>query len=270
MARYVIGDVQGCFDELQQLLADINFNPQHDQLWFCGDLIARGPKSLATLRFVKSLGQSAITVLGNHDLNFLASCYGYGRIEDADNLAELQQADDLPELVTWLLQQPLIHFEPQEQLLLVHAGLAPEWDIPTALHASHQVSLALQANPQLLFSQMYGNNPLLWQDAFSDIEKLRFTINACTRMRYCDEQGALNLKVKGGISDNPLLIPWYEFWSDRTHPQIFFGHWAALAGYSPVADIHALDTGCVWGGSLTCYCIESRQRYSVEAYQKHL
>jgi bis(5'-nucleosyl)-tetraphosphatase (symmetrical) len=270
MARYVIGDVQGCFDELQDLLALIKFDPNCDQLWFCGDLIARGPKSLETLLFVKSLGPAALTVLGNHDLNFLASYYGYGRITPEDQLSALQQSKELPALVAWLLQQPLIHFDGDEQLLLVHAGLAPEWDIPTALNAARAVELALASDPKLLFSQMYGNTPRMWQDTNSDMAKLRFTINACTRMRYCEDSGALNLKEKGGISDNPSLIPWYQFWTDKPHPQIFFGHWAALLGHSPVADIHALDTGCVWGEALTCYCIESRKRYSVEGYKNRL
>ncbi len=117
---------------------------------------------------------------------------------------------------------------------------------------------------------MYGNQPRLWQDAENDAAKIRFTINACTRMRYCDRDGSLNLKEKGGISENPSLVPWYDFWANKPHPKIFFGHWAALLGHSPVADIHALDTGCVWGETLTCYCIESSQRYSVEGYKKRL
>lgn len=270
MARYVIGDVQGCFDELQALLQLIKFNPAHDQLWFCGDLIARGPKSLETLRFVKSLGSAAVTVLGNHDLNFLAWCFGFGKITADDQLDALQTAEDLPELRDWLLEQPLIYFDETEQLLLVHAGLAPEWDIPTAIAASQQVTLALSTDPQLLLSRMYGNQPRLWQDAQDAVEQLRFTINACTRMRYCEADGSLNLKEKGGISDNLSLIPWYEFWSDKPHPQIFFGHWAALMGHSPVANIQALDTGCVWGETLTCYCIESKVRYSVDGLKKQL
>ena len=133
MARYVIGDVQGCFDQLQQLLQLIEFDASRDQLWFCGDLLARGPKSLQTLRFVKELGPAAITVLGNHDLNFLASLHGYGRITPADQLEELMQAPDLHELATWLQAQPLLYIDDSEKLLLVHAGLAPEWDIATAV-----------------------------------------------------------------------------------------------------------------------------------------
>lgn len=270
MARYVIGDVQGCFDQLQQLLQLIRFNPAIDQLWFCGDLIARGPQSLETLRFVRSLGHSAITVLGNHDLNFLASQYGYGRVVPEDQLDALQQAADLPDLLDWLLHQPLLHFAADEQLLMVHAGLSPEWDLATALQMAAETSTELQRRPAAFFAQMYGNTPDSWFSAKNSSERWRFTINSLTRMRYCWADGRLELKQKGELSDNPDLLPWYEFWRTRQHPQIFFGHWAALAGYSPVTGIHALDTGCVWGQTLTCYCIESDQRSSVAGYKKSL
>lgn len=270
MARYVIGDVQGCFDQLQQLLQLIEFDASRDQLWFCGDLLARGPKSLQTLRFVKELGPAAITVLGNHDLNFLASLHGYGRITPADQLEELMQAPDLHELATWLQAQPLLYIDDSEKLLLVHAGLAPEWDIATAVTACRAVEHCLQTDPVSLYASMYGNQPERWADAQSAQDKLRFTINSCTRMRYCFADGRLELKQKGELSDNPLLTPWFDFWSDREHPEIFFGHWAALQGYSPVSGIHALDTGCVWGQALTCYCIESKQRFNVAGYEKRL
>ncbi len=270
MARYVIGDVQGCFDQLLQLLQLIDFNSDRDQLWFCGDLIARGPKSLECLRYIKNLGDNAITVLGNHDLNFLASIYGFGKISAADQLTTLQQAPDKQSLADWLLQQPLLHFEPAQNLLLVHAGLAPEWDMPTALLASQHVEMALQQQPESVFSQMYGNTPTLWSEAVTDAEKLRFSINSLTRMRYCYADSRLELKEKGEVSTNPDLKPWFEFWRDRQHPEIFFGHWAALQGQCTVQKIHALDTGCVWGNSLTAYCIETQRRYSVTGYKRQL
>lgn len=270
MARYVIGDVQGCFDQLLQLLGLIDFRSDRDQLWFCGDLIARGPKSLESLRYIKSLGDNVITVLGNHDLNFLASLYGFGKISASDQLAPLLQAPDKQILADWLLQKPLVHFEPDENLLLVHAGLAPEWDIPVALQASKHVEIALQLAPESVFSQMYGNTPQLWSEAVTEAEKQRFTINSLTRMRYCYANGSLELKEKGEISTNPELRPWFEFWRARQHPEIFFGHWAALQGQCAVQNIHALDTGCVWGNSLTAYCIETQRRYSVTGYKKQL
>lgn len=270
MARYVIGDVQGCFTQLQQLLQLIAFDPARDQLWFCGDLIARGPQSLETLRFVRSLGERAITVLGNHDLNFLASRYGYGRISPDDQLAALQAAPDVDLLCDWLRQQPLIHYDTTEQLLLVHAGITPEWDLATALQMAAEVAQQLQQAPAELFAVMYGNGPESWHLIKNNAERWRYSINSLTRMRYCFSDGRLELKQKGELSDNPALSPWYEFWRKRDHPQIFFGHWAALAGHSPVPGIHALDTGCVWGQSLTCYCIESKQRFSVAGYKKSL
>lgn len=263
MPRYVIGDVQGCFRQLQSLLAKIRFNPELDELWFCGDLIARGPDSLATLRFIRSLGDKAKVVLGNHDLHFLACVFGFAKADVKDQLDELLQAPDLAVLTSWLQQQPLVYYESEQQLLLVHAGLAPYWDVQQALDAATQVSTVLKHQPEKLFAAMYGNTPALWSEARTDEERWRFTINSCTRMRFCLTNGALELKEKRHPDKVSNLIPWYLFWQQLPHPQIFFGHWASLMGHSPVAGIHALDTGCVWGNYLTAYCIDTAQRYSV-------
>lgn len=263
MASYVIGDVQGCFRQLQSLLTKIQFDPLVDELWFCGDLVARGPNSLATLRFVRSLGDKAKIVLGNHDLHFLACVYGFAKVDPQDQLDELLEATDLQELSLWLQQQPLMYFESERNLLLVHAGLAPNWDLQSALDASVQVSQVLKESPEKLFKVMYGNTPTLWSDAKSEEDQWRFVINSCTRMRFCLPNGALELKEKRHPEKVSTLIPWYEFWKQKPHPQIFFGHWAALMGHSPVEGIHALDTGAVWGNYLTAYCIETAQRYSV-------
>lgn len=263
MPSYVIGDVQGCFKQLKALLVAIQFDPEKDQVWFCGDLVARGSDSLATLRFVRSLGSAAKVVLGNHDLHFLASVFGYATVDSKDQLDELLHADDLPELVHWLQQQPLMYFEPQQQLLLVHAGLAPDWDLEVALETCAEVSWMLRNQPEKLFAVMYGNTPALWSEAQNAEERWRFAINSCTRMRFCLANGALELKEKRHPDKVDTLIPWYLFWKQKPHPQIFFGHWAALMGHSPVEGIHALDTGCVWGNYLTAYCIETAQRYSV-------
>ncbi|KKO44888.1 diadenosine tetraphosphatase [Arsukibacterium ikkense] len=268
MATYVIGDLQGCMDALERLLRHINFDPQHDQLWFCGDLIARGPDSLATLNFVKTLGDQARCVLGNHDLHFLASQFGFSKIKAADKLAALQQASNLPQLVDWLLQQPLIYQSPDHRQLMVHAGLAPEWSVPEAIAAADAVSQQLKRQPEQIFAIMYGDIPSRWQDAASEQQQWRFTINACTRMRFCQPDGSLSLQEKGSPLQQNSLVPWYEFWRTKPHPELFFGHWAALNGYSPVQDIHALDTGCVWGNTLTAYCIERQQRYSVAGNKK--
>ncbi len=268
MATYVIGDLQGCFDALQRLLQHIQFNPERDKLWFCGDLIARGPDSLATLNFIKALGSSAQCVLGNHDLHFLASQFGFSKIKPDDKLQALQQAPNLPELIDWLLQQPLIYQSPDQQQLMVHAGLAPELTVAQAISAANAVSQQLKHQPEQIFAIMYGDEPSLWQDAKSEQQQWRFTINACTRMRYCQANGALSLQEKGCPMQQSGLVPWYEFWRTKVHPELFFGHWAALNGYSPVQNIHALDTGCVWGNTLTAYCIERQQRYSVAGFKK--
>ncbi|MDP4944983.1 symmetrical bis(5'-nucleosyl)-tetraphosphatase [Alishewanella sp. SMS8] len=264
MATYVIGDLQGCFEPLQRLLAHIHYQAEHDELWFCGDLIARGPDSLACLDFVRGLGAKARVVLGNHDLNFIASYYGFSKVKAADQLTALQQAAHLPELIHWLCQQPLIQVCTERQLLMVHAGLAPEWDISTALSASAEISALLQHQPTLLLSTMYGNTPSRWRDVVTQEDRWRFTINACTRMRFCQADGALELLTKSGLNKQSKLKPWFELWQDHAQMDICFGHWAALEGYSPIKHIHALDTGCVWGNQLTAYCVETRQRYSVD------
>ena len=263
MATYVIGDVQGCFDALQRLLDHISFNSASDKLWFCGDLIARGPDSLATLNFVKSLGASAKCVLGNHDLHFLACHFGFSNIKPNDKLQQLQQAPNLQELVDWLLQLPLIHQSSDKQQLMVHAGLSPEWTLDEAEAATSAVSHQLIHQPEQIFAIMYGDTPSMWQQADTEQQQWRYTINACTRMRFCQPDGALSLQEKGNPTQLNNLVPWYEFWRTKPHPELFFGHWAALNGYSPIQNIHALDTGCVWGNSLTAYCIERQQRYSV-------
>ena len=265
MATYVIGDVQGCYDALQRLLVHVNFTPADDQLWFCGDLIARGPDSLATLNFIKTLGNAAKCVLGNHDLHFLASYFGFSNIKAADKLEQLQQAPNLEELVGWLLQLPLIHQSSDNKQWMVHAGLAPEWTLNEAVTAAAAVSKQLKHQPEQIFAIMYGDTPSIWQQAQTEQQRWRFTINACTRMRFCQPDGALSLQEKGSPLKQSGLVPWYEFWRSKTHPELFFGHWAALNGYSPVQDIHALDTGCVWGNTLTAFCIERQQRYSVAA-----
>lgn len=266
MATYVIGDVQGCYDQLQHLLDAIAFNQKQDQLWFCGDLVARGPKSLETLRFIKALGSSAITVLGNHDLNLIASFYGHGVIKNSDQLNALQQAPDFAELVHWLQQQPLL-YSPCEQYLLVHAGIPPGWDRATAIQQAQRVSQALQHDAAQLTAAMYGNEPDSWQHAQSATEQLRFTINALTRMRFCQLDGRLELKEKGEPG-SAHLKPWFDFWPSDNSTTIFFGHWAALNGACAHPKAIALDTGCVWGNLLTAYCIQTKQRYSVTGYQK--
>lgn len=266
MARYAIGDIQGCYEALQRLLQRLHFKASHDVLYFCGDLIARGPDSLQTLRFIKNLGASANVVLGNHDLNFLASRHGYGRIHPDDQLDALLNAPDCDELAAWLQQQPLLIREPNA--VIVHAGIAPDLSMAQAELLAEEVAVELRLRPASLFAQMYGNQPDCFEKATTNIERWRYAINSMTRMRYCSSNGRLDFKEKGGLTDNPALVPWYSFWEERPHPNIYFGHWAALNGYSPVERIFALDTGCVWGNQLTAICMDTHELYSVEGYKK--
>lgn len=263
MATYVIGDLQGCYDALQRLLEHIRFDDSNDQLWFCGDLVARGSQSLECLKFVKGLGKTAVTVLGNHDLHLIACHYGISQPKPQDKLQSLFASTQRDELIHWLCQQPLLHQSSDGRHTLVHAGLAPEWSLAQALLLTAEVQQQLQTAPLPLLEGMYGNKPERFSDAHSQVQRWRFTINACTRMRFCRQDGSLELKEKGHPRSQTALVPWYEFWRNRLDTELFFGHWAALNGYSPVANIHALDTGCVWGNALTAYCIETQQRYSV-------
>lgn len=263
MATYVIGDLQGCYDALQRLLERLSFDDNTDNLWFCGDLVARGPQSLQCLEFVKGLGKAAVTVLGNHDLHLIACHYGISQAKEQDKLQNLFASPKRDELIAWLCQQPLLHQSSDKRHSLVHAGLAPEWSLAQALQLTTEVQQQLQTAPLPLLEIMYGNKPERFSDAYSPAQRWRFTINACTRMRFCRQDGSLELKEKGHPRNQTALVPWYEFWRNRLDTELFFGHWAALNGYSPVANIHALDTGCVWGNALTAYCIDTQQRYSV-------
>lgn len=267
MATYVIGDLQGCYDALQRLLQHINYQPQQDKLWFCGDLVARGPQSLECLQFVKSLGSSAVTVLGNHDLHLIACYYGIAEVKKQDLLQPLFDSPDLDDLIHWLCQQPLLHISEDQRYMLVHAGLAPQWSVKQAIEMTQEVQHQLRTAPLPLLQHMYGNKPNSLADITTEQERWRFTINSCTRMRFCRPNGSLQLKEKGHPRNQLKLIPWYEFWRSKLQAELFFGHWASLNGYSPVTNIHALDTGCVWGNTLTAYCIETQQRYSVVGFK---
>lgn len=267
MATYAIGDLQGCYSALQQLLRVIQFNPKQDRLWFAGDLVSRGTESLETLRFVKQLceQQLAVTVLGNHDISLIASFYGIRKPHKS--LTALVDAPDYPELVQWLRQQPLLHYEPTKQSVLVHAGIAPQWDLATAIRCAVEVEHELkQRDPTIWLAQMYGDEPNLWDEAYgTDIERQRFSMNALTRMRYCYEDGSLEFEEKNSpeYHRHPNLIPWFDL-SERIElgVRVIFGHWSTL-GYYLTPDVVALDTGCVWNGQLTAFCLETEKHFSV-------
>jgi len=251
MAVYAIGDVQGCFDELQALLDLIDFEPGRDRLWFAGDLVNRGPRSLETLRFVRSLG--AVSVLGNHDLHLLAAASIPGRLKRKDTLQQIIDAPDAHELLDWLRHRPLLHYDETLGYTLIHAGLPPQWDLEAARACAGEVEAVLRSDGYVDFlNAMYGNEPNLWNPALAGPERLRFITNCFTRLRYCDAEGRLALDEKGPPGRQPeYLKPWFE-WKERKsrNINIVFGHWSTLGAHD-APGIHALDTGCLWGGQLT-------------------
>jgi bis(5'-nucleosyl)-tetraphosphatase (symmetrical) len=262
VAVYAIGDVQGCHAELIALLERIAFDPGRDQLWFVGDLVNRGPQSLATLRFVRDLGTAAVVVLGNHDLHLLAVAHGQGRgLRRRDTLGEVLRAPDRDVLLDWLRRRPLVHYDPAVGFAMVHAGFAPEWTLAVARQAAREVEDALVRSPEALFADMYGDQPERWDGALAGIDRLRFIVNCCTRMRYVDRDGRLNLKLKGAPAtvSGPWL-PWFDVPGRRTAGErIVFGHWSTL-GYAHRSDAWSLDSGCVWGGRLTALKLGPRPK----------
>ena len=267
MSTYAIGDIQGCMKQLEKLLKEIKFNTKKDTLWFCGDLVNRGPDSLETLRFIKQLGDSAVVVLGNHDLHLLAIAHGASRCRRKDTLFPILDAPDRDELLGWLIQQPLVHMDEQLGYLMVHAGISPQWTPKESLRYAGEVQAALR-NPKKassFFKHMYGNQPACWDPALKGHERLRVITNYLTRIRLCDPQGCMEFDYKGDLDNTPIgFQPWYAFRQPkRDKLAIVFGHWAALEGACPLKHIHALDTGCVWGGPLTAMNLETQQRYTV-------
>jgi bis(5'-nucleosyl)-tetraphosphatase (symmetrical) len=253
MARYAIGDLQGCHDELLALLAKLDFRPDRDQLLFVGDLVNRGPQSLEVLRFVKSLGAGATSVLGNHDLHLLAHYFDPQRkLRKGDTLQQVLEAKDCRPLIEWMLELPLAIHDPLRNELVVHAGLVPQWTAEDAATHAARASAALRDDPEDFLGHMYGNEPDTWSDDLRKKDRLRFTINVLTRLRYCTAEGRVNLKMK----DSPQgpsgpFAPWFSHTNRRSAgTRVVFGHWSTL-GLLQQDKLLALDTGCVWGGSLT-------------------
>ncbi len=263
MATYVIGDVQGCFAELQSLLALIRFDAEQDTLWFAGDLVNRGPQSLATLRFIKSLAR-AVVVLGNHDLHLIAVHYGLKPLYPDDTIQEILDAPDREVLIAWLCQQPLVYYDTSFNVMMVHAGIAPQWNKEQVLALAHEVEMVLQGDEiQSFLKNMYGNEPDCWSDNLMGFDRLRIITNYFTRMRFCDDKGRLFMAKKTSPLDCPKgYMPWFKVPGRKLQEQaIVFGHWSALLGETGVANVFALDTGIVWGGALTALRLEDYKRF---------
>lgn len=271
MSTYAIGDIQGCFTELQNLLNVISFNSQSDTLWFTGDLVNRGSQSLETLRFIKSLGDKHISVLGNHDLHLIARAYGSQKQYERDTLDAILSAPDRDELIDWLQKRPLFYYDAQLGFALAHAGVAPYWTASKAKQLALEVEAVLQCDkPADFLLHMYGNQPDQWRDDLSGIDRLRCITNYFTRMRFCHADGRLELTYKGTIENKPAdLMPWFDV-PNRSNAdlQIIFGHWAALGGKADVANVYPLDTGCVWGHQLTAMRLEDKKYFSVDHIKK--
>ena len=264
MATYVVGDVQGCFASLRALLKEVRFGAQ-DALWCVGDLVNRGPDSLATLRFARDLGDRFACVLGNHDLHFLAMVYGGHPHRAGDTLRPLLDAPDCAALADWLRRQPLLL--ETDAFALAHAGVPHVWSLETARRNAREVEGVLRgAEHRAFFKGMYGNEPALWDAALAGLPRQRAIVNYLTRMRLAAADGRLDFTHKGDLATKPPpgYRPWFRYPS-RVGKTICFGHWAALNGATGAAPVIGLDTGCVWGRALAALRLEDGRRFHVPA-----
>lgn len=263
MPTYAIGDIQGCDQEFGQLLERIAFDPRTDKLWLTGDLVNRGPRSLDVLRRVRDLGDAVTMVLGNHDLHLLAAAHDRSALRRDDTLDAVLTAPDRDALLDWLRHQPLLHTEATLGWTMVHAGLAPQWDLATATACARELEAALRdgASARQLFAAMYGNRPDRWSDDLAGTDRLRFITNCFTRLRFCHTDGRLDLKYKGTLDDAPAdLVPWFRIPQRcSAESRILFGHWSAL-GYYAGENVLGIDTGCVWGGRLCAVRLDVDQQ----------
>lgn len=260
MAIYAIGDIQGCYDEFRALLELIKFNPERDRLWLVGDIVNRGPQSLAVLRFLKGLGEPVVNVLGNHDLHLLAVSQGNLEFHRDDTFHDILEASDGVELLEWLRHRPLMHHDAESGFSLLHGGLPPQWDIPTALERAHEVETALRGEGFHAFcQQMYGDKPQRWSEDLSGMDRLRFITNCLTRLRYCDPAGNLAMNEKGPPGTQPApYLPWFLIPGRASRQgRIICGHWSTL-GFHNSLNVWSLDTGCLWGGQLTALKITKK------------
>ena len=263
MSHFVVGDIQGCYAEFEQLLELIAFDPSRDRLWLVGDLVNRGPDSLAVLRRVKGLGEAAVTVLGNHDFHLLIVAAGHRLAHRQDTLAAILTAPDRDELLAWLRRRPLAVRD--GELLLVHAGLLPSWTAATAAVLSGEVEKMLaSAEHDLFLRRLYGDKPARWDDALSGYDRLRVIVNACTRLRFCTADDTMDLSEKRGPAYAPPgFAPWFA------HPErksaavtVLCGHWSTL-DLMLAPNVLMLDSGCLWGGTLTAMRMEDRRVFQV-------
>lgn len=271
MSTYVVGDIQGCFKPLKKLLKKVGFNRDSDKLWCVGDLINRGPRSLETLRFLHDMDDATEIVLGNHDLHFIAMHEDCAPARNKDTLVKLLDAPDCQELSDWLRTKRLAHHEcletdrGLEDFLMIHAGVAPRWSLQRTLDLAAEVEHALQGPAYKDYlTEIYGDEPIRWFDKIKGQDRLRTITNYLTRIRFCDDIGSLRLDVKEGLCAAPAgFKPWFEYESITPEATILFGHWAALEGYTGKSHVYAMDTGYVWGRSLSMMRLEDKRLWAV-------
>lgn len=260
MATYAVGDVQGCLQPLHCLLDTVKFDPATDVLWSVGDIVNRGPACLDTLRYFYSIRESLVMVLGNHDLHLLAVACGARRASPSDTLDAILDAPDRQELIEWLIHRPLLYQE--HGYTLVHAGIPPQWSVKKAARRAREVEAVLQGPECVTFlREMYGNEPAVWSGDLTGMTRLRVITNYLTRMRYCTNEGWLDLESKGPEPpcNGKKVSAWFSHPNRKTvDDRIIFGHWASLEGRTDNQKVIGLDTGCVWGGSLSLYCLDTR------------
>ena len=271
MSTYAVGDIQGCYKALKKLLKKIGFSPNTDKLWCVGDLVNRGPRSLDTLHYLQDMDDATAIVLGNHDLHFIAINEDCAPARNKDTLGELLEAPDCQALSDWLRTKPLAHHaslqtdQGNEDFLMIHAGVAPRWSLQRTLDLAAEVEHALQGSDYKDFLRnMYGDEPIRWFDKIKGQERLRTITNYLTRLRFCDDIGSLRLDVKEGLCAAPAgFKPWFDYENITPEATIIFGHWAALEGYTGKPHVYALDTGYVWGRSLTAMRLEDKKLFAV-------
>ena len=272
MATYVIGDVQGCYDELQLLLKKINFNRKNDKLIFAGDIINKGPKSLETINFIISLGKSAKVVLGNHEILFLAISYNYLPDNNKNTFDDILSSDNLKKIQNWLCNQSiLINID---NYFITHAGIPHIWSPKKAIKRANELELVLknETTRKLLLANLFNNETIKWHKELEGLERWLYILNYFTRMRIISKNGELNLKYSSTIENIPKgFKPWFNLQHKKFKPEhkVIFGHWASLKGSTNIESAIAIDTGCVFGNKLTCYCIEEQKKYSINSIKSY-
>jgi len=265
MTDYAVGDIQGCYNSLRKLLDKLAFDPAQDRLWVAGDIVNRGPDSLESLRFIRSLGDAAVTVLGNHDLHLLAVLLGGHSTKRKDTLDDILSAPDRDELTDWLRRQHFAWHDPERNILMCHAGIPHVWTVEQAVALGREMEQVIQGEQAgAYFRQMYGNQPARWSDDLEGMDRWRVITNYLTRMRFIAADGSLDLATKDSAHDAPEgFAPWFTYPRTDT-TEIVFGHWAALEGRTGTAGYHGLDTGCCYGAQLTAMNLDTMERISCD------